>query len=109
VGAVLPGADPSGWGEKLFGAGSGAAVPDVDKIGWWGMALRLPRMLAFIYPAITETRRMDAEARTRQRGAAYYAGLSDEQLRSQSRCTHDEVVSGRRDHYVGDCSDSGNL
>ena len=48
AGAVLPGADPSGWGDKLFGAGSGAAVPEIDKIGWWGMALRLPRMLTFI-------------------------------------------------------------
>jgi phosphohistidine swiveling domain-containing protein len=93
AGAVLPGADPSGWGNKLFGAGSGAAVPEIEKIGWWGMAVRLPRMLAFILSAAWETRRMDAEARARQRGAASYAGLSDEQLDGQLRCAHDEVVS----------------
>ena len=93
AGAVLPGADPSGWGDKLFGAGSGAAVPEIAKIGWSRMALRLPRMLAFILSAAGETRRMDIEARARQRGVAYYAGLPDEQLRSQLRCTHDEVVS----------------
>ena len=93
AGAVLPGADPSGWEDKLFGAGSGAAVPEIAKIGWWGMAWRLPRMLTFILAAAGETRRMDTEARARQRGAAYYADLSDDQLRSQLRCAHDEVVS----------------
>jgi phosphohistidine swiveling domain-containing protein len=93
VGALLPGADRSGWGDKLFGAGSGAAVPEIGKIGLWGMAWRLPRMLTFILPMVGETRRMDNEARARQRGAAYYAGLSEEQLRSQLCCTHDEVVS----------------
>ena len=91
--AVLPGADRSGWGEKLFGAGSGAAVPDIDKIGLWGMSRRLPRMLTFIVSAASETRRMDNEARARQYGAVFYADLSDEQLHSQLRCTYDEVVS----------------
>ena len=68
-------------------------MPAIDKIGWWGMAVRLPRMLAFTFPGIIQTRSMDEDARARQRGAAYYAGLSDEQLRSQLRCAHDEVVS----------------
>ena len=50
-------------------------------------------MLTFILSSGTETQRMDTQARVRQRGAAHYAGLSDEQLRAQLRCTHDEVVS----------------
>jgi phosphohistidine swiveling domain-containing protein len=92
TGAVLPGADPSGWRDKLFGR-SGAAVPAIDKIGWWGMAVRLPRMLAFIFAGIVQTRRMDKDARACQRGAVNCARLSDDQLRSQLRCTHDQVVS----------------
>ena len=40
TGAVLPGSDPTGWGDKLSLAGSGATVPEIDKIGWWGIALR---------------------------------------------------------------------
>ncbi len=91
--SALPGADRSGWGDKLFGAGSGAVLPEADKIGWWGMAWRLPRMLTFIVSAAAETRLMDNEARAGQHGAPHYAGLADEQLHSQLRCTHDEVVS----------------
>src|SRR5271165_758626 len=60
------------------GAGSGAAVPNIGKIGVWGMARRLPRMLTFILSAASETCRMDNEARARQYGAAFYAELSDE-------------------------------
>jgi phosphohistidine swiveling domain-containing protein/nucleoside-diphosphate-sugar epimerase len=93
TGSVLPGANPAGWGDKLFGAGSGAAVPEVDKIGWLGMARRLPRMLTFVVAAAGETRRMEGEARAHQCGPGFYAGLPVEQLRSQLRCTHDEVVS----------------
>ena len=93
AGTVLPGVDRWGWGDKLFGARSGEAVPEIDKTGVGGMARRLPRMLTFILSAASETQRMDNEARARQRDAAYYAGLSWEQLRSQLRCTHDEVVS----------------
>ncbi|MDH6195496.1 phosphohistidine swiveling domain-containing protein [Mycobacterium frederiksbergense] len=93
AGAVLPGADPSGWREKLFGARSGGAVPEFTKIPWWGMAVRLPRSLTFILSGLSEARRLDREARMGQRGAGYYAGLSDDRLRGEMRCGHDQVVS----------------
>ena len=57
------------------------------------MAWRLPRMVAAIAGAASETRRMDREARRQQRDAAYYAGLTDEQLQCQLRCIRDEVVN----------------
>jgi hypothetical protein len=50
-------------------------------------------MVAAIAGAASETRRMDREARTQQRDATYYAGLTDEQLQCQLRCIRDEVVN----------------
>jgi nucleoside-diphosphate-sugar epimerase/phosphohistidine swiveling domain-containing protein len=90
---VLPGAEPAAWENLLFGVGSTAEVPKADMIGQWGMARRLPRMVAVIAGATSETRRMDREARRQQRDAAYYAGLTDEKLQCQLRCTRDEVVN----------------
>jgi nucleoside-diphosphate-sugar epimerase/phosphohistidine swiveling domain-containing protein len=90
---VLPGAEPAAWENLLFGVGSTADVSKSDEIGPWGMAWRLPRMVAAIAGAASETRRMDREARTQQRDAAYYAGLTDEQLQCQLRCIRDEVVN----------------
>jgi nucleoside-diphosphate-sugar epimerase/phosphohistidine swiveling domain-containing protein len=91
--AVLPGADPSAWRDLLFGAGSGTELPKFDKSGLWDTARRLPRMVTLIMAAARETRRMNDEARGQQRGAAYYRGLSDQQLHSQLCCTGDEVAS----------------
>ena len=90
---VLPGAEPAAWENLLFGVGSTAEVSKADEIGPWGMAWRLPRMVAVIAGAASETRRMDREARRQQRDAAYYAGLTDEQLQCQLRCIRDEVVN----------------
>ena len=90
---VLPGAEPAAWENLLFGLGSTAEVSKHDEIGPWGMAWRLPRMVAAIAGAASETRRMDREARRQQRDATYYAGLTDEQLQCQLRCIRDEVVN----------------
>jgi hypothetical protein len=90
---VLPGAEPAAWENLLFGVGSTAEVSKSDDIRPWGMAWRLPRMVALIAGAASETRRLDREARGQQRDAAYYAGLTDEQLQCQLRCTRDEVVN----------------
>jgi nucleoside-diphosphate-sugar epimerase/phosphohistidine swiveling domain-containing protein len=90
---ILPGAEPAAWENLLFGVGSTAEVSKADEIGPWGMAWRLPRMVAVIAGAASETRRMDREARRQQRDAAYYAGLTDEQLQCQLRCVRDEVVN----------------
>ena len=90
---ILPGAEPAAWENLLFGVGSTAEVSKADEIGPWGMAWRLPRMVAVIAGAASETRRMDREARRQQRDAAYYAGLTDEQLHCQLRCIRDEVVN----------------
>jgi nucleoside-diphosphate-sugar epimerase/phosphohistidine swiveling domain-containing protein len=90
---VLPGAEPAAWENLLFGVGSTAEVPNSEMFGPWGMAWRLPRMVAVIAGATSETRRMDREARRHQRDAAYYGGLTDEQLQCQLRCTRDEVVN----------------
>ena len=90
---VLPGAEPGAWEDLLFGVGSTAEVSKSDEIGAWGMSWRLPRMVAVIAGAARETRRMNREARKQQRDAAYYAGLTDEQLHCQLRCARDEVVN----------------
>jgi nucleoside-diphosphate-sugar epimerase/phosphohistidine swiveling domain-containing protein len=90
---VLPGAEPAAWENLLFGVGSTAEVSKSDEIGPWGMAWRLPRMVAAIAGAASETRRLDREAHRQQRDAAYYAGLTDEQLQCQLRCARDEVVN----------------
>jgi nucleoside-diphosphate-sugar epimerase/phosphohistidine swiveling domain-containing protein len=90
---VLPGAEPAAWEDLLFGVGSTAEVPKANNIGLWGMARRLPRMAAVIAGAASETRRMDREARSAQRDAAYYAGLTDEQLHCRLRWIRDDVVN----------------
>lgn len=92
AGAVLPVASPAGWRGKLFGADPGAAAPELDKVGVWGKARRLPRLLVFVALSGWRTKRMDADARLRQRGADHYCGLSDQRLCERLRCLHDEVV-----------------
>lgn len=91
AGAVLPAAGPAGWRDKLFGAGHDDDS-ETTRAGLWAKARRLPRLLVFVASSGNETKRMDAGARNRQRGAAYYAGRSDVRLRDELRCLHDEVV-----------------
>ncbi|QRY53870.1 PEP-utilizing enzyme [Mycolicibacterium septicum] len=92
AGAVLPAAGPAGWRDKLFGADHDDDGAETAPAGLWAKARRLPRLLVFVASTGTETMRMDADARSRRRGAAYYAGRSDVQLRDELRCLHDEVV-----------------
>ena len=92
AGAVLPAAGPAGWRDKLFGADQDDDGSETTRAGLWAKARRLPRLLVFVASSGTETKRMDAGARNRQRGAAYYAGRSDVRLRDELRCLHDEVV-----------------
>ena len=91
--ALLPGADPSAWRDLLFGAESGIDVAVSGKIRLWGMVRRLPKIVILLAAAGRETRRIEGEARERQRDAAYYSGRSDDELYSQLRCVHDAVVS----------------
>jgi phosphohistidine swiveling domain-containing protein/nucleoside-diphosphate-sugar epimerase len=91
--ALLPGANPSAWQDLLFGAAM-EGQPAVSGRGrWWRMARAVPGVLALVVAFAPETRRMDREARARQRDAGYYAGLSDDQLYAQLRCARDDVVS----------------
>lgn len=92
AGAVLPAAGPAGWRDKLFGADHDDDGSETARAGLWVKARRLPRLLVFVASSGTETKRMDVDARSRQRGAAYYAGRSDVRLRDELRCLHDEVV-----------------
>lgn len=92
AGAVLPAARPAGWRDKLFGVAQDPAVAEDIRVGWLGKARRLPRLLALVAASGTETKRMDADARARRRGASYYRGRSDLQLQDELRCLHDEVV-----------------
>lgn len=92
AGAVLPAAGPAGWRDKLFGADHDDDGSETARAGLWAKAHRLPRLLVFVASSGTETKRMDVDARSRQRGAAYYAGRSDVRLRDELRCLHDEVV-----------------
>ncbi|QRY48268.1 hypothetical protein JVX93_16705 [Mycolicibacterium boenickei] len=92
AGAVLPAAGPAGWRDKLFGADHDDDGSETTQAGLWSKARRLPRLLVFVASSGTETKRMDAGARSRQRGAAYYAGRSGVRLHDELRCLHDEVV-----------------
>lgn len=92
AGAVLPAAGPAGWRDKLFGADHDDDDSETTRAGLWAKARRLPRLLVFVASSGTETKRMEAGARNRQRGAVYYAGRSDVRLRDELRCLHDEVV-----------------
>lgn len=92
AGTVLPAAGPAGWRDKLFGADQDDDGSETTRAGLWAKARRLPRLLVFVASSGTETKRMDAGARNRQRGAAYYAGRSEVRLRNELRCLHDEVV-----------------
>ena len=91
--AILPGADPSAWRNLLFGAGSGIDVAASGKIGVWDMIRRLPKIVILLASAARETHRIEGEARTRQRDAAYYSRRTDDELHSQLRCVRDAVVS----------------
>jgi len=91
--AMLPGADPSAWRNLLFGAGSGIDVAASGEIGAWDMVRRLPKIVILLAAAARETRRIEGEARNRQRDAAYYSGRTDDELHSQLRCVRDAVVS----------------
>lgn len=93
AGAVLPAAGPAGWRDKLFGVDSGEAGPETARAGLWAKARRLPRLLVFVASSTTETKRLDAGARSGQRGPAYYGSRSDVQLCDELRCLHDEVVN----------------
>jgi phosphohistidine swiveling domain-containing protein len=91
--AMLPGADPSAWRNLLFGAGSGIDVAASGKIGAWDIVRRLPKIVILLAAAARETRRIEGEARKRQRDAAYYSVRTDDELHSQLRCVRDAVVS----------------
>jgi phosphohistidine swiveling domain-containing protein len=91
--AMLPGADPSAWRDLLFGAGSGIDVPPSDKIGLLAMVGRLPRIVMLLTVAARETRRIEGEARERQRDVAYYSERTDDELHGQLRCARDALVS----------------
>ncbi|OCB48897.1 hypothetical protein A5721_03705 [Mycobacterium vulneris] len=93
AGAVLPAAGPAGWRDKLFGVDPGERGPETARAGLWAKARRLPRLLVFVASSTTETKRLDAGARSRQRGPAYYGSRSDVQLCDELRCLHDEVVN----------------
>jgi nucleoside-diphosphate-sugar epimerase/phosphohistidine swiveling domain-containing protein len=94
VTAALPGSDRASWGSMLFGEGAGADVPELDAIGAWGMAKRMPWILAKVGACVVyEIRRVDAEARRQQHDAGYYAGLTDDQLAAQMLCVRDEVAN----------------
>lgn len=91
--AMLPGADPSAWRNLLFGAGSGIDIAASGKIGAWYIVRRLPKIVILLAAAARETRRIEGEARKRQRDTAYYSGRTDDELHSQLRCVRDAVVS----------------
>jgi phosphohistidine swiveling domain-containing protein len=63
------------------------------KIGAWDMVRRLPKIVILLAAAARETRRIEGEARMRQRDAAYYSGRTDDELHSQLGCVRDAVVS----------------
>jgi phosphohistidine swiveling domain-containing protein len=91
--SLLPGAHPSAWQDLLFGAAM-EGHPAVSGSGrWWRMARAVPGVLALVVAFAPETRRVDREARARQRDAGYYAELTDDQLYAQLRCARDDVVS----------------
>jgi phosphohistidine swiveling domain-containing protein len=91
--ALLPGAHPSAWQDLLFGAAMEGQPAMSGRGRWWRMARAVPRVLALVVAFTPETRRMDREARARQRDASYYAGLTDAQLYARLRCARDDVVS----------------
>lgn len=94
VTAALPGSDRSSWGSMLFGEGAGADVPELDAIGAWGMAKRLPWILGKVGACVVaEISRVDAKARDQQREPAFYAGLTDVQLAARMLCVRDEVAN----------------
>src|SRR5699024_2174388 len=81
------------WRDFLFGAGSGVAGSGAGGIALLGMARRLPKIVIMLANAAREARRIDAEARDQQRGAAYYADRTDDELHSQLRCAGAATVS----------------
>ncbi|MBS4727410.1 hypothetical protein MSM1_03210 [Mycobacterium sp. SM1] len=91
--AMLPGADPAAWRGILFGTASGIDVGAPPKISAWDIARRLPKIGVLLAAAGRETRRIEREARQRQRDGAYYSSCTDVELYSQLRCVRDAVAN----------------
>ncbi|HEU4362475.1 MAG TPA: PEP-utilizing enzyme [Mycobacterium sp.] len=91
--AMLPGADPKAWRDFLFGAKSGVDLAESGDLRLLGMVRRLPKIIALLSTAAREARRIEGEARDRQRDAAYYAARTDHELHSELRCVGDATVS----------------
>jgi nucleoside-diphosphate-sugar epimerase/phosphohistidine swiveling domain-containing protein len=92
MGAAMPGGGQSSWQDMLFGAGTGAEVPEFDELSRWDLARRAPWVFAQLSGFGREMRDVDAHARTSAHDADYYAALSDAELHARLMRTRDEVV-----------------
>ncbi|MDI3315430.1 MAG: PEP-utilizing enzyme [Mycobacterium sp.] len=93
VSALLPGAEPTAWRDLLFGAASGVDAAAPRKARAWDLARRLPKIGVLLGVTGRETRRMESEARERQRDGGYYSCRTDDELYSQLRCMRDAVAN----------------
>lgn len=90
---VLPGADASSWESMLFGGGERPDIPELEPLGVLDMAVRMPVLVPQLVRFPAECRRLNAEARARQRDSDYYTRLSDERLFAELHIAGDEVAN----------------